>query len=82
MLAGDSLIPAESLITMKKSTSSLTLFMVHPIEGHVEHLLGLASNLDATVYGLQCSKDVPVKSIELLAAHYLKVYVINTSSFK
>lgn len=69
----ESLFPSESLVKMKDGSNKVTVFMVHPIEGHVEHLQQLASQLDATVYGLQCSKDAPVESIEHLAAHYIKV---------
>lgn len=72
--ADESLFPSEALIKMKEHKSSpLALYMVHPIEGHVDHLQQLASHLDATVYGLQCDKDAPLESIEQLAAHYIQV---------
>ena len=76
LLADECLFPSEQLVTMKSGESGTpTLFMVHPIEGHVEHLQELASHLQGTVYGLQCSKDAPLASIEQLAAHYIEVIV-------
>lgn len=67
-------------MTMKSmEPSEVTIFVIHPIEGHVEHLQELAARLDATVYGLQCSRDVKVDSIERLAAQYIEVSVHNLS---
>lgn len=50
------------------------LFLIHPIEGHVELLRELAQRLPITVFGLQATKDVPDTSIEDIAAYYIKVY--------
>ena len=51
------------------------LFLIHPIEGHVEMLRELAQNLPITVFGLQSTDDVPNTSIEDIAAYYIKKIV-------
>lgn len=48
------------------------LFIVHPIEGSVSSLYTLAQKLDVPCYGLQCTKQAPLDSIESLAAYYLR----------
>jgi len=59
---------------MKTSEDSdLKVFMIHPIEGHINQLMQVASNLNATVYGFQCTADAPLQSIEELASFYIKV---------
>lgn len=49
------------------------LFLIHPIEGHVEMFRALAQHLPMTVYGLQSNGNVPDTSIEDIAAYYIKV---------
>lgn len=76
------LCPTESIVAINSSGSSeLKLFMIHPIEGHVGNLQTLAAQLNATVYGLQCSKDAPLSSIEDLAAHYINVCITKYITF-
>ncbi|KAL2077918.1 hypothetical protein ACEWY4_025603 [Coilia grayii] len=48
------------------------LFMVHPIEGSISAFQTLTSRLNVPCYGLQCTKDAPLDSIQSLAAYYLK----------
>ncbi|CAF3633377.1 unnamed protein product, partial [Adineta steineri] len=48
------------------------LFLIHPIEGHVQMLKDLAQRLPITVFGLQSTSDVPTTSIEDIAAYYIK----------
>uniref|UniRef100_A0A8D0GNS8 Fatty acid synthase n=1 Tax=Sphenodon punctatus TaxID=8508 RepID=A0A8D0GNS8_SPHPU len=47
------------------------LFLVHPIEGSITVFHTLASKLSMPSYGLQCTKDAPLDSIQSLAAYYL-----------
>ncbi|XP_037134459.1 fatty acid synthase [Syngnathus acus] len=47
------------------------LFLVHPIEGSVAAFKTLASKLSVPCYGLQCTKDAPLDSIQSLAAYYV-----------
>uniref|UniRef100_A0A1B6DTB3 Fatty acid synthase n=1 Tax=Clastoptera arizonana TaxID=38151 RepID=A0A1B6DTB3_9HEMI len=67
------LVPLESLVQLpSKSNSGSTLFMVHPIEGYVTALKPLASQLSYPIYGLQCTSDVPLTSIQDLATFYIQ----------
>lgn len=51
-----------------------TVFMVHPIEGHVQHLQQLASLMNGVnIYGLQCTADVKFSTIQEIASYYIKV---------
>lgn len=54
----------------KKKTNPL--FMVHAIEGVVKALEPLASKLNYPVWGLQCTVDAPLDSIQDLAGFYIK----------
>ncbi|XP_077481477.1 fatty acid synthase [Stigmatopora argus] len=47
------------------------LFLVHPIEGSITAFKTLASKLSIPCYGLQCTKDAPLDSIQSLAAYYV-----------
>lgn len=70
-------MPSEAVKQMKVyEASSDSLFIIHPIEGHVNHLQQLAKSLNANVYGLQCTAEAPLMSIAELAEHYIKVSVI------
>ncbi|CAH1774053.1 unnamed protein product [Owenia fusiformis] len=46
------------------------VFIVHPIEGVVKCLRSLASHMDRPVYGLQCTLEAPIDSVNSLAAFY------------
>ncbi|XP_046335907.1 fatty acid synthase-like [Haliotis rufescens] len=48
------------------------LFIVHPIEGVTLSLESVASQLQRPVYGIQCTADAPLTSVEALARFYLK----------
>lgn len=69
------LMPSEDIIELAKDSSknSPTLFLVHPIEGVSTVLKPLASLLNTTVYGLQCTSKVPLASISSMATYYIKV---------
>ncbi|KAL3877568.1 hypothetical protein ACJMK2_035265 [Sinanodonta woodiana] len=69
------LVPREVVIHHQgkgDEASSAPLFIVHPIEGDVEALKHLFLNLDMPVYGLQCTPDVPLDSVQAMAAFYIK----------
>ncbi|CAG7734216.1 unnamed protein product, partial [Allacma fusca] len=62
----------EPLLLMKSlRNNDNTVFVVHPIDGSLVMLEELVSYLNSSVYGLQCSRDAPLESIETLAAFYL-----------
>ena len=69
-------LPKDLLVLLNEQppgTKSQYLFLIHPIEGHVEMFRELAQYLPLTVYGLQATSDVPETSIEDIAAYYIKV---------
>ncbi|XP_045464695.1 fatty acid synthase-like [Harmonia axyridis] len=69
------LMPRETIVKISKEKvgkNKSPLFIIHPIEGHVESLVGMVKHIDAPVYGLQCTADAPLDSIEVLAKFYLK----------
>jgi fatty acid synthase len=71
------LLPKNLLVLLNeklKANKYQHLFLIHPIEGHVEMLKELAQRLPITVFGLQSTNDVPDTSIEDIAAYYIKVY--------
>ncbi|CAG7832551.1 unnamed protein product [Allacma fusca] len=62
----------EPLSLMKSlQNNDNTVFAVHPIDGSVVLLEELVHHLNSSVYGLQCSRDAPLESIETLAAFYV-----------
>ncbi len=70
------LLPKDLLVLLNekvKANKYQHLFLIHPIEGHVEMLKELAQRLPITVFGLQSTNDVPDTSIEDIAAYYIKV---------
>jgi fatty acid synthase len=70
------LLPKDLLVLLNekvKSNKYQHLFLIHPIEGHVEMLKELAQLLPVTVFGLQSTNDVPDTSIEDIAKYYIKV---------
>lgn len=70
------LLPKDLVLTLNEKLNSnkyQRLFLIHPIEGHVEMLRDLAQRLPITVFGIQSTSDVPNTSIEDIAAYYIKV---------
>lgn len=69
------LMPNEALIRLKSSAPAETrkrpIFFVSPIEGFAVALQQLAEKLDCPVYGLQCTQEAPLDSVENLAKFYL-----------
>ncbi|XP_077184140.1 fatty acid synthase [Paroedura picta] len=52
-------------------SSESPLFLIHPIEGSLTVFNTLASKLCIPSYGLQCTKDAPLDSIQSLASYYI-----------
>lgn len=45
---------------------------IHPIEGVVDLLYKMAEQISRPVYGLQCTKDVPLDDMAAIASFYVK----------
>ena len=71
------LMPTDAVRQLKAPTfhpkQAKPLFIVTPLEGTTRILKTLASKLQYEVYGLQCSGDVPLTSLEDMAAFYIQV---------
>lgn len=70
----EEIMPSKVLVHMNsKVTNQKTnpVFILHPIEGVVNALRTLAKQIDAPVYGLQCTKASPLGSITDLAKYYI-----------
>lgn len=68
-------MPREILVKLEsqaKDDKKRPLFAVHAIEGFVTALKPLAAKLNVPVYGLQCTAEAPLTSINDLAAYYVK----------
>lgn len=69
------LMPSKSLVQMASKSSNNEnnpIFVLHPIEGVVSALNSLAKEVNAVVYGLQCTADTPLESIEELSKFYIR----------
>lgn len=67
------LVPREAIVTLNTDPSLRNaIFLVHPIQGHIELLRPLAAKLKTTVYGLQCTKDVNCANLEKYADFFVK----------
>ncbi|XP_075135067.1 fatty acid synthase [Leptodactylus fuscus] len=66
--------PEASTITKLNDVQSNErhLFLVHPIEGSIAAFQNLASKLNISCYGLQCTKAAPLDSIQNLASYYIQ----------
>ena len=66
----------EPIVKMKSTANeqqTKPLFLLHPVEGHIEALTEMVSHIRGDVYGLQCTKEAPTNSVEKLVAYYVKV---------
>ncbi|KAJ9575473.1 hypothetical protein L9F63_007678, partial [Diploptera punctata] len=70
------LMPSEVIVKLQsrapKTSKVSPLFLVHPIEGVVSALKPIAAELPFPVYGLQCTKEAPLSTIQDLATFYVK----------
>ncbi|XP_076272609.1 fatty acid synthase 1 [Rhynchophorus ferrugineus] len=68
------LMPKKTLVSVQSKSNDNKknpVFLVHPIEGVIDALRGLAQNIDAPVYGLQCTTKAPLDTITTLATFYV-----------
>lgn len=56
-----------------KNTKIPAVFFLHPVEGLVEALKPLASQLPYPVYGIECDAKAPLESMSTLSAYYIDV---------
>lgn len=71
---GSELMPSKSIVQMPSKSSDnkkSPVFILHPIEGVVYALNALAKEISVPVYGLQCTENTPLDSIEELAKYYI-----------
>ncbi|KAJ8950730.1 hypothetical protein NQ318_011221 [Aromia moschata] len=69
----NSIISKETIIEFNRdSNSKKTIFLIHPIEGQVEILRPIASQLKSTVYGLQCTQEADCDSINDYARYFIR----------
>ncbi|XP_030757326.1 fatty acid synthase [Sitophilus oryzae] len=69
------IMPSKTLVSVPSKSNDnkkTPVFLVHPIEGVIDSLRLFAQNIDAPVYGLQCTKNAPVETISALANFYVK----------
>jgi fatty acid synthase len=76
------LMPSQVLVQLPSQATrgSKPLFIVHPIEGVVTALKPVAAELPFPVWGLQCTPDAPLSTIQDLASFYVKVSCQTTLS--
>lgn len=69
------IMPSKALVQVpSKSTDNKKepVFVVHPIEGVIDALRTFAKNVDAPVFGLQCTENAPLDTITDLAKFYVQ----------
>lgn len=73
------LVPTEPLQKMNSisgDANATPVFVVTPIDGSTRLLERVVSQLNAPVYGLQCTEHTSLTSITDLAKEYIKVIVV------
>ncbi|CAG9862121.1 unnamed protein product [Phyllotreta striolata] len=68
------IMPTKVIVQMASKSNDnkkQPVFVLHPIEGVVKALETLAKNVDAPVYGIQCTSTTPLTSIAELAKYYI-----------
>lgn len=71
---GVEIMPSKTIVEMPSKSSDnkkRPIFILHPIEGVVVALNSLAKEINAPVYGIQCTSDTPLDSISDLAKYYI-----------
>lgn len=69
------LIPKQVVVKLPSAdggSGAGAVFMVHPIEGVVDVLRGVARSVRGQVFGLQCAPPAPLDSMPALAAFYVQ----------
>lgn len=67
------LTPTDTVIEIKCDKTTKNIFFLHPIEGHIQHMLALAEKMIANVYGLQCTAECHFQTIQEYAKFYEKL---------
>lgn len=67
------LIVNEPVVRLKSGNSIYTIFFLHPIEGHIQSMVALASLINASVYGLQCTKECKYQTIQEYAIYFKQI---------
>ncbi|KAJ8964696.1 hypothetical protein NQ317_001270 [Molorchus minor] len=63
----------ETVVKLSTNDSSKEImFLIHPIEGHLEMLKELASQIKSTVYGIQCTKEADYETLHDYAFYFIK----------
>ncbi|KAK8768358.1 hypothetical protein V5799_015177, partial [Amblyomma americanum] len=68
----ENLAPDSTLIEMNRAQGTTPVFIVHPINGHVNALFELVRHLPMRAVGIQATRDIPVHSVEKIASAYLQ----------
>ncbi|KAL1517282.1 hypothetical protein ABEB36_001067 [Hypothenemus hampei] len=69
------IIPSKTIVQIpskSKDTNKVPVFVIHPIEGVIDSLRTFSKNVDAPVYGLQCTQNAPLQTITELAHFYVQ----------
>lgn len=67
------IIPVESIVQLKtKGSKGTPLFFVHAIEGLIDPVKGVASELSRPAWGFQCVQDTPLETMGKLADFYIQ----------
>ncbi|XP_066156912.1 fatty acid synthase [Euwallacea fornicatus] len=69
------IMPSKTVVQIpSKSTDNKKppIFVVHPIEGVIDALRAFSKNIDAPVFGLQCTENAPLDTIATLAKFYVQ----------
>lgn len=64
-------MPSEKVVRFGEEKKASPVFVIPPIEGTVILLTSLVSKLSCPVYGLQCTNQAPLESIQTLAQYYV-----------
>lgn len=69
-------MPSRCLVQLETqapaNSTAFPIFAIHPIEGFVAALKPLAAKLCVPVYGLQCTEEAPLATLNDLAAFYIE----------
>lgn len=72
------LVPKNAIVLLRQVRERKEImFLVHPMEGSVVPIMeSLANHMQVTTYGINCTADADLSSVETLAASYIKVKAI------
>ncbi|XP_014669584.1 PREDICTED: fatty acid synthase-like [Priapulus caudatus] len=66
------LIPTQCLVKLNEVEEGIPYFLIHPLEGAALQLQDLAPAMHCPVYGLQCTTEAPLTSLQNLATFYIQ----------